>query len=241
MPHTAHERVAARRRRDDRTSACEGGGRLLGVACHDSRRENNRPVWSGDLCRGQERVRLEDCELSPLHDANLALGERSVLESELIGEYQRVGRFVDAEALLRRRMKAEGAHPYPQIALALHFQYFDVDLSKALRYIAPAVKKACSSREFGYLALGVQARLAIKSERWKLLARSLTSLTEYRHRTGNADVFPETDFLSRIPEGRVSPQVVAKCVRRVNYLRRIGYSTLTGRSTRTRARSARAR
>jgi hypothetical protein len=167
--------------------------------------------------------------------------ERSVLESELIGEYQRVGRFADAEALLRRRIQVEGSHPYPHIALALHFQYFDVDLSKALRYIAPAVKRACSSREFGYLALGVQARLAIKSERWKLLARSLASLTAYRHKTGHADVFPETDFLSRIPEGRVAPQVVAKYVRRVNYLRRIGYSTLTGRSTRTRARAARAR
>jgi len=53
----------------------------------------------------------------------------------------------------------------------------------------------------------------------------------YRHKTGNADVFPESDFLDRIPAKAVSPEAVAAYMRRRKYLSSIRYSTLTGRST----------
>lgn len=165
---------------------------------------------------------------------------RLLIESTLVYEYQRRERFREAEQILVRHAQGNGSHPYPYIALAEHFHYFDVDRRKALRHIAVAIRKAQQAREFGYQALGVQARLAIETKQWRLLKQTIAALTGYRHKTGKPDVFPETDFIARIPRGKVPAHVVGQYEQRVQYLRTIGYSTLTGRSTRTRARAARA-
>jgi len=165
--------------------------------------------------------------------------ERLLLESTLVTEYQRQERFSEAETILERHARGNGSHPYPYIALAEHFHYFDVNRRKALSHIAVAIRKARRAREFGYQALGVQARLAIETKQWRLVKQTIAALTKYRHRTGRPDVFPETDFLARIPRGKVPTKVVGQYEQRVQYLRSIGYSTLTGRSTRTRASARR--
>jgi len=165
--------------------------------------------------------------------------ERVLLESTLVSEYQRRERFGDAEEILKRHARGNGSHPYPHIALAEHFHYFDIDRRKALSHIAVAIRKTQRTREFGYQALGVQARLAVETKQWHLLKQTIAALTQYRHKTGRPDVFPETDFLARIPRGKVPAHVVGQYERRVHYLRKIGYSTLTGRSTRTRASARR--
>jgi hypothetical protein len=165
--------------------------------------------------------------------------ERLLLESSLVSEYQRRKRFRDAESILERHARRNGSHPYPYIALAEHFHYSDIDRRKAITHVAVAVRNALRTGEFGYQALGVQARLAFETKQWQLLKQTITALTQYRHKTGRPDVFPETDFLARIPRGKVPVHVLREYERRVQYLRRIGYSTLTGRSTRTRASARR--
>jgi hypothetical protein len=157
--------------------------------------------------------------------------DRETIAVFLVHELQRTEQFAAAEALLREDIAQHPRHPYPLIALAEHYHYFVGDLRRAKVLIARAAAKARAIREFVYHSLGVQARLAIETQDWKLLERSLRELTAYRHKTGNPDVFPEKDFLARILPNTVSPEAVAAYIRRRKYLSAIGYSTLTGRST----------
>jgi hypothetical protein len=161
----------------------------------------------------------------------VAPDDRKTIAFFLIQELQRTDQFTAAEALLREDIEMHSRHPYPRIALAEHFHYYVRDLRKAKTEITRAIKIARSIREFVYHSLGVQARLAVETKDWKLLERSLRELTAYRHKTGNADVFPEKDFLAHLPTSVVSSEVVAAYLRRRAYLSAIGYSTLTGRST----------
>jgi hypothetical protein len=154
--------------------------------------------------------------------------ESYTLRLELIGELHLHNRNREAEAMLHAEVEREPLEPFHSLLLAEHFHYYDVNLQRSLHYVAHAVSKAKSDGKFMYQALGVQARLAIATQQWPLLDATLQRLAEYEHTPGNADVFPETDFLPRIPLGAVSPQVIASYVERVEHLRSIGYSTLYG-------------
>ena len=79
-----------------------------------------------------------------------------------------------------------------------------------------------------YQALGVQARLAIEAQDWTLLVASLRSLSTYEHTPGNADVFPETDFLAPIPTGSVANDALSSYLERLEHLRSINYGTMHG-------------
>src|SRR3989338_5606493 len=98
--------------------------------------------------------------------------ERLLLESTLVTEDQRQERFSETETILGRHARGNGSHPYPYIALAEHFHYFDVNRLKALSHIAVAIRKARRAREFGYQALGVQARLALETKQWRLVEQT---------------------------------------------------------------------
>lgn len=154
--------------------------------------------------------------------------EARALRGELIGELQRRNRFTEAEELLRIECKREPDEPYHSLSLAEHFHYYDVDLGESLKHVAEAVGKAEADGKFMYQALGIQARLAIETQSWSLLADTLRKLTAYEHTPGNTDVFPETDFLARIPPGTVPEALISAYTERVEYLRSIEYSTLLG-------------
>ena len=154
--------------------------------------------------------------------------ELFALRCELVEEFQRHGRHGEAEAVLHTEIEREPTEPFHSLRLAEHYHYYDVDLPRSLAFVSEAIAKAKSDGKFGYQALAVQARLAIEVHDWSLLEATLRDLAEYRHTPGNADVFPETDFLARIPAGVVPPSVVEAYVQRVEYLRSIGYSTMYG-------------
>jgi hypothetical protein len=150
------------------------------------------------------------------------------LRCEFVGELHRHGRYGEAEAVLHAEVEREPAEPFHSLRLAEHFLYYEVNLPRSLGHVAQAVAKAKSDGKFMYQALGVQARLAVETQDWPLLEATLHNLASYEHTPGNADVFPETDFLPRIPAGVVSPAVVDAYVQRVEYLRSIDYSTMYG-------------
>ncbi|MBL0085180.1 MAG: hypothetical protein IPP44_00460 [Ideonella sp.] len=154
--------------------------------------------------------------------------ESSVLRGELVEELHRHNRFAEAESLLISEVEHDPAEPYHSLALAEHFHYYDVDLAKGIRHIAQAIAKAKVDGKFMYQALGIQARLAIEDHNWHLLESTLHDLAAYEHTPGNADVFPETDFVPRIPVGVVSPDCIHAYASRVEYLRSVDYSTLHG-------------
>ena len=151
-----------------------------------------------------------------------------VLRGELVGELHRQDRLAEAEALLRIEIERDPKEPFHSLSLAEHFHYYDVDLSESLKHVAQAIAKAEVDGKFMYQALGVQARLAIETESWSLLEETLCGLADYEHTPGNADVFPETDFLARIPTGAVAEGALAAYLERVEYLRTTNYSTMHG-------------
>ncbi len=154
--------------------------------------------------------------------------DASVLRGELVGELHRHDRLVEAEALLRAEIEREPSEPFHSLALAEHFHYYDVNLSESLGHVAHAITKAASDGKFMYQALGVQARLAIETQDWPLLEATLVMLATYEHAPGDVDVFPEMDFVSRIPAGAVAAEALSSYLLRVEHLRSINYSTLHG-------------
>ena len=151
-----------------------------------------------------------------------------VLRGELVGELRRNYRLAEAEALLRIEIERDPREPYHSLSLAEHFHYYDVNPPESLKHVAQAVAKAEVDGKFMYQALGVQARLAIETQAWPLLEDTLRRLTIYEHTPGNADVFPEVDFLVRIPAGVVADELLSAYVERIDYLRSINYSTMHG-------------
>lgn len=186
----------------------------------------------------REYVRRVRCEPKADHSDFLLqqiaettdIDEISITEIDLIGEYHRIGRLSDALVILRRNVSANPEDSHASICLAEHYHYYDVNYSLGKEFIAEAILKACQSGTFMYEALGVQARIAIESQDWSLLEKTLKALTAWQHEPGNADIFPERDFLKRIPKDRVDSRLVEAYESRVSYLRSIGYSTLTGPS-----------
>jgi hypothetical protein len=154
--------------------------------------------------------------------------ELFALRCELVGELHRHGRYGEAEAVLRAEVDREPTEPFHSLRLAEHFQYYEIDLLRSLAFVRQAIAKARSDGKFMYQALGVQARLAIEVQDWPLLEVTLRDLASYEHTPGNADVFPETDFLPRIPAGVVAPSAIEAYARRLEHLRSIGYSTMYG-------------
>ena len=151
--------------------------------------------------------------------------EAAVLRGELVCEYRRHQRYKDAAAVLEAEIEREPNEPYHSLSLAEHFHYYDVDLERSLAHIADAVSKAKTNGKFVYQALGVQARLCIATRDWRLLELTLIQLTLHQHTPGRADVFPETDFVARIPPGVVSQHIVEAYLYRVDHLRSINFST----------------
>jgi hypothetical protein len=125
-------------------------------------------------------------------------------------------------------VEREPNEPFYSLSLAEHFHYYDVDLQRSLAHVANAITKAKADGKFLYQALGVQARLCVETGNWSLLESTLVHLTLYEHTPGNADVFPETDFIARIPAEAVPDYIVKQYKDRVSYLQSIGYSTIFG-------------
>lgn len=154
--------------------------------------------------------------------------DAAVLRSELVNEHRRHQRYSAAQAVLEASIELEPNEPYYSLSLAEHFHYYEVDLERSLGYVADAIAKARADGKFLYQALGVQARLCVETENWSLLRSTLVDLTRYEHTPGNPDVFPETDFIARIPAEAVPANIVKQYKDRVSYLRSIGYSTMFG-------------
>ena len=178
--------------------------------------------------RKQDRRRDLSVYIEKLLCQNWPEDEAGSLRGELIGELHRHNRLVEAELLLQAEIEREPREPFHSLSLAEHYHYYEVDLVVSLKHVALAISKAKVDGKFMYQALGVQARLAIETQNWPLLEATLGSLVCYEHTPGNADIFPETDFIPRIPAMSVADEVLSSYVQRVEYLRSINYSTVHG-------------
>lgn len=187
--------------------------------------------------------------LSVLKSSETPTEEVWYVRHTLVGELRRLNRFSEAAQLLSEDARSNPDNPFPLVALADHYLYYEMKPATAKPFLRRAVTLAKHARMGCYYALGTQARVAIETSDWRLLTKTLKDLTSYRHKTGNDDTFPETDFLEKIPPNAVPARVIAAYVKRRRYLSTIGYSTLNGRGNKvlsnsrskpTRTRAARA-
>ena len=118
--------------------------------------------------------------------------------------------FEDAESVIKDWIKAAPGEPYPWLVLAEHFHYYAIDLDKALETANKAVALAAHDGSFVRQAHGTRIRIALQQRKYQDVAESLSAIIGSRSSPGAVDVAPETDFLKRIPEGAVDPELVKR-------------------------------
>lgn len=118
--------------------------------------------------------------------------------------------FEDAESVIRDWIKVVPKDPYPWVVLAEHFHYYATDLDKALTAASRAAELASADGSFVRQANGIRIRIALGMQKYKDVAESLSAIINRQPVPGAVDVAPETDFLKRIPEGAVDPELIKK-------------------------------
>ena len=137
--------------------------------------------------------------------------QRRHIQSILVREFQRLGRYSEAEAVLLALTSSEGAGAaYTWAQFAEHYHYCDVNLTRALETIERAVVEAKRTGEFVFHNLGIKARIGTELENWKVVEDALWQALSHRHQRGMPDVQPETDFLARIPPGAVPGSLLSR-------------------------------
>jgi hypothetical protein len=118
--------------------------------------------------------------------------------------------FEEAESVIRDWIMAVPKDPYPWLVLAEHFHYYATDLDKALTAASKAAELAEADGSFVRQANGTRIRIALQMHKYKDVAESLSAIINTQLIPGAVDVAPETDFLKRIPEGSVDPELIKR-------------------------------
>jgi tetratricopeptide (TPR) repeat protein len=139
-----------------------------------------------------------------------------ILQSTLAMELQQQGRFLEAEGVIKERIKLEPDIPDAWISLALNFFYYGKDLEKALAAINVALEKAENDRNFYRHAHLERIRIAMAMNEYSLVEQSLDVLSDYVPAPGVYDVCLESEFLPRIPDGKVNKAVIKRYMKRVS-------------------------
>ncbi|WP_162913091.1 hypothetical protein [Rhodospirillaceae bacterium SYSU D60014] len=81
-------------------------------------------------------------------------------------------------------------------------------LTSALEAIDTAVEKARRRRRWLRYCLNARCRIAVTMQRYDLLAESLRAILEIPLRANLPDIWLEDDFLRRLPDGAVEPDLL---------------------------------
>ncbi len=99
--------------------------------------------------------------------------------------------------------------PMPHIILASQLHWTMEDLDAAAEEIESAIEKAQADGNFLRHALNTRARIARAREDYSLLEETLKAIMAYRPPPQSQDIGVEKDFLTNLPDGVVSQDVVA--------------------------------
>lgn len=136
--------------------------------------------------------------------------EQTYLLSSLASEYQSLGKLPEAEEAIRNQINLAPDSPDGWIQLAGHLYRYAKDLPKALSTVELAVTKALVNGHFVRQALAERIRIALDMKNYPIVEASMLKLIEYVPKPGSLDVRLETDFLTRIPVGTISIEIVEK-------------------------------
>jgi hypothetical protein len=129
------------------------------------------------------------------------------LDLILASEFQRQGRYSDAENVLLALNRRDTAEPYPLIALAEQKLYYERNLDSALEIAGEAVRGARMSGKFRRNALGVRARIAKQLQRYDLIAEALREIMSIKFSESRIDVGVERDFIDGLPSHAIDEQL----------------------------------
>lgn len=141
---------------------------------------------------------------------------RAHMYATLASEYHLLGRLKEAEDALNRVIALAPDRPEPWINLAEHYHYHAIDLRKALAAIQTAIENGRREGNFVRQALGVRIRISLEMEDYGSVERTLRELMVYKPKPGSIDVDVESDFLKRIPTGKIEKQLLDDYIAAVN-------------------------
>ncbi|KQV59803.1 hypothetical protein ASD07_23605 [Duganella sp. Root336D2] len=117
---------------------------------------------------------------------------------------------VKAEAARRAQIAIDESRVEGWLGLAEHFHYYDENLEKAFNHIEKALVVAMDSSDLVRQVLGVKIRICLKMANYQAVEQALEMLVGYQLPPGAFDVALESDFLSKVPLGEVSAELIAR-------------------------------
>lgn len=158
----------------------------------------------------EDRFAQIEQDLEELQELALTVDEKFTVQGMLASHYAFRRNWPKTEAALQERASLDSARVEGWLGLAEHFHYYNEDLRLASHYVEQALVAALAAKEFVRQVLGVRIRIALVLGNHPIVEQSLQMLVEYSCPSGGLDVAFESDFISRIPEGTVSPELIAR-------------------------------
>lgn len=145
---------------------------------------------------------------------------RQSLQGILISEFQRQGRGREAMSIIDQQISEWPEDAYTHIRKASHLLYHEEQAELAVVEAEHACRKARTSRQFFFLAHSLKARAATATGRFDIVEHALAEMLNWSTAGDMVDIYPETDFIQRIPEGMISSDLIETYLTQARKLRR---------------------
>ena len=129
-------------------------------------------------------------------------------------EHRLQERYIDFERVIKEAISVCQNSPIPWYYLAEHYLYYDVNLESAEKNIEIAVEKALHRKKFVRPVMGVRIRVALERSDYEAVQNALEILIEYVPIPESPEIEPETDFLKKIPKGKVKKSIIDRYIRK---------------------------
>ena len=136
--------------------------------------------------------------------------DRRELESELAGFLLTAERNREALQILDEISERDPDNVRPLIDKATYCLYLLDEPEEALRSIDLALQRAYRAGFFRREALGMKARMLLKSGRGEALSQTLEEIMSLEIKKDIPDIGPERDFVDQAPPGLISEEVLAR-------------------------------
>ena len=158
----------------------------------------------------EDRFAEIEQDLTELQQLALTVDEKFTVQGKLASHYAFQRDWPKTEAALQERAGLDSARVEGWLGLAEHFHYYNEDLRLASHYVEQALVAALAAKELVRQVLGVRIRISLALGNHPIVEQSLQMLVEYSCPPGGLDVAFESDFISLIPDGAVSPELIAR-------------------------------
>jgi hypothetical protein len=133
-----------------------------------------------------------------------------MLRHHLAGEYTASRDYRSAESIYLGDFNADPDNALPLINLAYQKLASEHQPKEAMRIIKQALDVATRSGNFRRLALGMQARIALRLHDYRVMEDVLKQIVDMKLSRQNADITVERDFFDDLPPDSIDPDVARR-------------------------------